>query len=108
MALLGLLGQNQNQNAQNQLTLQQQAQMQQVAQMLQQKGENKDKEQFTSPWQVAGQWAQALGGQQMQNQLGQGYSALNQTQQLTPTNTPTTGPDTGIPGTDSLPWSGGQ
>ena len=108
MALLGLLGQEKNQNAQNQLTAQQQAQMQQVATMLQQQGQNKENQKFTSPWQVAGQWAQALGGQSAQANLGQGYSALNQTQQLTPTNTPTAGPDTGIPGTDNLPWSGGQ
>ena len=108
MTLLGLLGQEKNQNAQDQLTREQTAQMQQVATMLQQAGQNKQDQKFTSPWQVAGQWAQALGGQSAQANLGQQYAAINQKGYPAPS-VPSTGDDVSSNiGADNLPWSGGQ
>ena len=103
---LGLLGQNNPVSPAN-LTAQQQAQMQQVATMLQQKGQNKENEKFASPWQVAGQWAQALGGREMQNQLGQNYATINQ-QGYPASTAPSVGDDVSSKiGADNLPWSGG-
>lgn len=65
------------QQAQNQtLTAQQQGNAQALAQLLQKQGQSNDGK-FTSPWQVAGQMAQALKGRQMMGQANQGAAALN-------------------------------
>jgi hypothetical protein len=66
------------QTAQNQqLTAQQQQQAQELANLLQKQGQNAQKQQFTSPWQVAGQWANALAGKAKQAGINQGYAQMN-------------------------------
>lgn len=108
------------QTAQNQqLTAQQQQQAQELATLLQKKGQNEQAQHFTSPWQVAGQWAQALAGKGKQQGLNQGYAQLNA--QGAPGASPAAPPAAaGIPGqtpatapaapntgnSPQLPWSG--
>ena len=110
MDLLGALNPTIQQGAANNaLTAQQQKQAQDLATMLQKEGQTQDKK-FTSPWQVAGQWANALAGKVKQNQLNQGYATLNSLDQPGASGVPPAAP----PGTPSpaptvdpsaLPWS---
>lgn len=93
------------QAAQNQtLTAQQQQSAQDMANVLKKEGQSQNK-QFTSPWQVAGQWAQALSGRMKQAQANQGAAALN-----TATAPGQSGPATpnaaAMPTPSPLPWSG--
>jgi len=58
------------------ITAQEAAQTAELAKILQQHGQEQPQA-FTSPMQVAGQWAQALAGRAKQAELGPTYAALN-------------------------------
>jgi len=105
MDLLGALNPAPNQaQAQSQLTAQQQAQQQELANLLKKEGQTTGK--FTSPWQVAGQWAQALKGGQMQSQLNPGYQQINKAQPMGDVTPAPAAPTTPAAPPPTLPWSG--
>lgn len=101
-------GQNQ------QLTAQSQANAQALAQLLQKQGQTNNGK-FTSPWQVAGQMAQALQGRLKQSQANQQAAALNAkaapagpAAPMVPGQSPATpaAPGSAPAAPGGLPWSG--
>jgi hypothetical protein len=91
-AITGPLGLNPSamQGAQNQqLTAQSQQAQQNMANVL--KNEAQKQQKMTSPWQVAGQWAQALQGRMKQNQANQGAAGLAGAQNPSGPGTPAAG-----------------
>lgn len=106
-----------NQAQTSNLTRQQQEQAQQLQNILQNEGQNKQNQKFTSPWQVAGQFAQAIAAKNLQNQINPNYSTLNSqqpygngggaptdnSQPSAPASQPPAQPAPG----QGLPWSGG-
>lgn len=69
----------QRRKSQENLTKQSQEQADFLTKLLLEKGAGKDNIPFTSPFQVAGQWAQALAGRNMMGQNAANYAALNAT-----------------------------
>lgn len=107
MDALGLLNPAPNQAAATgQLSAQSTQQAQDLANLLRKEGQTQGK--FTSPWQVAGQWAQALRGKQMQDQLNPQYTQLQGQQPYGAPDAAAAPPPAGTPAapaTDAMPWS---